>query len=108
MTLSLIGGKWKAILLYNLRKGSKRFGELKRLSPGITSATLTTSLKELERAGLITRSVRGGDRLNGVDYDLSERGASLKPVLYAAIRWGQAEQTTYVQGEYGMAAFQQK
>jgi DNA-binding HxlR family transcriptional regulator len=105
MTISLIGGKWKAILIYNLRKGSKRFGELRRLSPGITQATLTQQLRELEKSGLVSRKAIGRDRLAGVEYSLTERGESLKPVIHAMIRWGVAHQKEYAAGEFGMAAF---
>ncbi|WP_081111789.1 winged helix-turn-helix transcriptional regulator [Bdellovibrio bacteriovorus] len=106
MTISLIGGKWKAILLYNMRKGSKRFGELKRLSPGITPTTLTKELKELEKSGIVQRFAISKDRLAGVEYSLTPKGESLKPVLYAMIRWGIANQKDYVIGDFGMAVFQ--
>lgn len=106
LTLSLIDGKWKAILLYNLRKGPRRFGELRRFSPGITTATLTTQLRELESSGLVKRSLIGRDKLAGVEYRLSPRGETLKPVLSILIRWGIANQREYVQGEFGMANFQ--
>lgn len=105
MCLSLIGGKWKAILLYNLRRGPRRFGDLKRHSPGITPATLTKELRDLRTAGLVTRTVLGTDRLAGVEYALSDRGHSLKPILYAMIRWGVAHQRDYVTGDFGMAGF---
>lgn len=106
MTLSLIGGKWKAILLYNLRKGPRRFGELRRLSPGISPATLTKELGALEEAGIVARTLVGRDRLAGVEYSLTAKGESLKPVLYAMIRWGLANQKDYVLGDFGMAVFQ--
>ena len=106
MTIQLIGGKWKAILLYNLRKGPKRFGELRRLSPGITQATLTKELRDLEESGILARSPIGRDRLAGVEYSLTEKGHSLKPVLYSMIRWGIAHQRDHVIGDFGMAAFQ--
>ena len=105
MCVSLVGGKWRAILLYNLRRTPQRFGELKRLSPGITPATLTKELKTLETAGLVKRSVLGRDRLSGVEYALTARGESLKPVLYAMIRWGVAHQRDYALGDFGMARF---
>lgn len=106
MTIQLIGGKWKAILLYNLRKGSKRFGELRRLSPGISQATLTKELRDLEESGIVSRMNVGRDRLAGVEYSLTEKGQSLKPVLYTMIRWGIAHQKDYVVGDFGMAVFQ--
>jgi len=106
MTLSLIGGKWKAILIYNLRKGPRRFGDLKRRSPGITAATLTQQLRELEESKLVARNVVGKDKLEGVEYSLTERGQSIRPVLNALIRWGLEYQKEYVVGEYGMILFQ--
>jgi DNA-binding HxlR family transcriptional regulator len=106
MTLSLIGGKWRAILLYNLRKRPRRFGDLKRHSPGITSAMLTKELKALGGAGLVRRQAMGRDRTDGVEYALTARGESLKPALYALIRWGIAHQAEYAEGPFGMAAFQ--
>ena len=106
MTVSLIEGKWKAILLYNMRKDAKRFGELKRLSPGISQAMLSRELRELEGSGLVERRVLGRDRLSGVEYSLTQKGESLKPILYAMIRWGIANQKDYALGEFGMAVFQ--
>lgn len=106
MTLSLIGGKWKAVLIYNLRKGPQRFGELKRRSPGITAATLTSQLRELERSGLIYRRELDAGALPAVSYGLTAKGESLKPILSALIRWGLAHQKDYVLGEFGMAIFQ--
>jgi len=106
MTVALIGGKWKAILLYNLRKGPQRFGVLKRLSPGITPATLTRQLRELEDAQLVSRSGVGADRLAGVAYSLTDRGESLRPVLNTMIRWGVEHQKEYAIGDFGMAIFQ--
>src|SRR6185312_10089149 len=105
MTVHLMGGRWRAILLYNLRKTPRRFGELKRHSPGIAAATLTAQLRELEMAGLVRRRVMGRDPLAGVEYALTARGESLKPILYAMIRLGVAHQHEYVVGEFGMAGF---
>src|SRR4051812_6805560 len=95
MTLSLIGGKWKAILIYNLRKGSQRFGELRRLSPGITPTTLIQQLRDLEETGLVERTAVGTERTEGVEYALTEKGQSLWPVLKALIRWGMENQKDY-------------
>ncbi len=106
MTLQLIGGKWKAILLYNLRKSSLRFGELRRLSPGITAATLSAQLRELEESGLVLRSEISPAPKLAVEYALTERGESLKPALYALIRWGIAHRHDYALGEFGMESFQ--
>lgn len=106
MTVALVGGKWKAILLYNLRRGPKRFGELRRLSPGISQAVLTKELKDLEGAGLVSRFAIARERTAGVEYSLTARGESLRPVLNAMIRWGIAHQREYALGDFGMASFQ--
>jgi DNA-binding HxlR family transcriptional regulator len=106
MTLGLIAGKWKAILVYNLRKGPKRFGELRRLCPGVTAATLTQQLREMEENGLVDRHVLAKTPLPAVEYALTERGESLKPILYALVKWGIAHQKEYAVGEFGMAVFQ--
>jgi DNA-binding HxlR family transcriptional regulator len=106
MTSSLIDGKWKLVLLYNLRKGAKRFGNLKRLCPGITPTTLAKQLKELEENRLVERTEIHAGALPAVEYKLTERGESLKPILYAMIRWGIANQKDYVAGDFRMAVFQ--
>lgn len=106
LTVSLIGGKWKSILIFNLRKGPRRFGDLRRHSPGITPATLTQQLKELEASGLVSRRLEGRDRMAGVSYSLTARGQSLKPVVYAMVRWGLAHRHEYALGEFGMEGFQ--
>lgn len=90
------------ILIYNLRKSPLRFGELRRRSPGITPAILTSHLKELQEAGLVKRAEIGIDKLNGVEYSLTTKGESLKPIVYAMIRWGIANQKDYVLGSFGM------
>lgn len=102
MTMSLLGGKWKVILVYNLRKGPKRFGELKRLSPGITASTLTQQLREMEDMQFVSRNAVGKDKLEGVEYALTEKGESLKPILKALIRWGLDNQKDYAAGEFRM------
>lgn len=106
LTVHLMGGKWKAILLYNLRKGPRRFGELRRFSPGISTATLTSQLREMEGTGLIKRRVINPLPNLAVEYSLTEKGESLRPILTAMIRWGIAHQRDYILGEFGMAIFQ--
>lgn len=106
LAVSLIDGRWKLIVLYNLRRGSLRFGELRRRSPGITAATLSTQLRELEKNDLVKKSLIGKDKLAGVEYTLTARGQSLRPVVNALIRWGLTHQKEYAAGEFGMAAFQ--
>jgi DNA-binding HxlR family transcriptional regulator len=88
LTLNLIGGKWKGLILNHLLTGeSKRFGELKRLSPGISAKILAKHLKELEFDGLITRMVVGTDKPRIV-YAPTLRSRSLEPILSAIRQWG--------------------
>lgn len=108
MTIQLIGGKWKTILLYHLRKNPKRFGELRKLSPGISAATLTKELRDFEQSGIISRTKIGKEKFNGVEYALTKKGESLKPILNALIRWGLDNRKDYVLGEFEMVAFQKK
>lgn len=87
VTLGLIGGKYKALLLWHLSGRVLRFGELKRLVPEATSKMLTQQLRELEKAGLITRRVYPVVPPK-VEYSLTERGESLFPVLQTMYEWG--------------------
>lgn len=99
LTLSLIGGKWKGLILHHLLTGeSKRFGELKRLSGGISAKILAKHLKELEFDGLITRMVTGTDKPRIV-YAPTERSRTLAPVLAAIQRWGSEHLEAYGEPE---------
>jgi DNA-binding HxlR family transcriptional regulator len=97
LTLSLIGGKWKGLILHHLLVGeSKRFGELKRLSKGISAKILAKHLKELEFDGLITRMVTGTDKPRIV-YAPTERSRTLAPVLAAIQQWGTEHLDVYAE-----------
>lgn len=86
-TLEVIGGKWKPILLYYLRQQPRRASELQRLVPQASAKVMTEQLRELERDGVITRTVYGQVPPR-VDYALSELGRTLIPVLDALCAWG--------------------
>jgi DNA-binding HxlR family transcriptional regulator len=87
-TLTLIGGKWKCVILWHLlRDGTSRFSDLKRRFPDITPRMLTNQLRELEADGLVHRQVYAQVPPK-VEYCLSERGRSLTPVLEALKLWG--------------------
>jgi len=88
-TLELIGGKWKGLVLYHLLEGTLRFSELRRKLPSVTQRMLTRQLRELEGAGLLVRAVHA-EVPPRVEYTLSERGESLRPVLLALREWGRA------------------
>lgn len=87
VTLSVMGGTWKPIILFHLLHGKKRFGELGRSIGGITQRMLTLQLRELEEAGIVARTVYA-EVPPRVDYDLTELGRSLQPVLIAMRNWG--------------------
>ena len=86
-TLQLIGGKYKALLLWHLSSGVLRFNELRRLVPEATPKMLTQQLRELERDSLITRTVYPVVPPK-VEHALTERGRSLFPILQAMYVWG--------------------
>jgi DNA-binding HxlR family transcriptional regulator len=88
LTLSIIGGKWKMLVLWHLGKeGTKRFGELKALMPGITQRMLVNQLRELEDHLIVHREVYPVVPPK-VEYSLTEQGRSLMPILDAMYEWG--------------------
>ncbi|KKK38196.1 HxlR family transcriptional regulator [Mesobacillus campisalis] len=88
LTLSIIGGKWKMLILWYLGKqGTKRFGELRKLIPDITQRMLTNQLRELEEDLIIDRTVYPVVPPK-VEYSLTKQGESLMPILEALYQWG--------------------
>ncbi|KLV26353.1 transcriptional regulator [Niallia circulans] len=88
LTLSIIGGKWKMLILWHLGKeGTKRFGELKALIPGITQRMLVNQLRELENDYIVKRVVYPVVPPK-VEYSLTDEGKSLMPILDAMYSWG--------------------
>jgi DNA-binding HxlR family transcriptional regulator len=98
VTLSVMGGTWKPVILFHLLNGKMRFGELGRTIPGITQRMLTLQLRELEDAAIVKRTVYA-EVPPRVDYELTELGQSLKPVLLAMRNWGVAYTQTIEQAE---------
>lgn len=90
-TLSLIGGKWKGIILYHLIDGKKRFGELKKFMPNITQKMLTKQLRELESDELVHRKVYKVVPPK-VEYSLTTQGKSLTPIILSLEKWGRSYQ----------------
>lgn len=86
-TLHLIGGKYKALLLWHLSGKILRFSQLHQLVPEATAKMLTQQLRELEAHGLVTRTVYPVVPPK-VEYSLTPRGASLFPILEAMYKWG--------------------
>jgi DNA-binding HxlR family transcriptional regulator len=86
-TIRVLGGKWKLLILWNLKDGTKRFSELKRLIPNITEKMLTQQLRELEKDEIINRNVRSKVPLR-VDYAFTDYGKSLIPAIESMCEWG--------------------
>lgn len=89
MTLSLIGDKWKVLILRDLLPGTKRFGELKKSVGNVSQKVLTAQLRAMEHSGLITRTVYP-EVPPRVEYSLTELGRSLQPILDAMRNWGES------------------
>ena len=88
-TLSLIGDKWKVLILRDLLPGTRRFGELRRSIGSVSQKVLTAQLRQMEESGLLTRTVYP-EVPPRVEYTLTELGYSLKPILDAMWDWGEA------------------
>lgn len=86
-TLTLIGNKWKVLILRDLLGGTRRFGELQRSVGGVTQKVLTAQLRAMEASGLLTRKVYA-EVPPRVEYTLTQTGYSLKSVLDAMCDWG--------------------
>ena len=86
-TLGLVGGKYKALILWKLMAGALRFSELRRAVPGATPKMLTQQLRELEADGLVHRKVYPVIPPR-VEYSLTPFGLSIRPVLESMYTWG--------------------
>lgn len=89
VTLSVIGGKWKLLVLSHLNRGVSRFGQLRRAIPGITQTMLTQQLRELEEDGIVSRTIFP-EIPPRVEYQVTEFGKTLEEVLVAMNTWGTA------------------
>lgn len=93
LTLELIGGKWKALILWHLGEKTLRFSELKKTLPKITQKMLTQQLRELETSGLVNRFIYTQIPPK-VEYSLTPAGKSLLPILDTLCQWGLNYATT--------------
>lgn len=87
VTLELIGGKWKPLIVWRLTDKTMRFNELKKSLPNVTQKVLTQQLREMESHGLIHRKVYAQVPPK-VEYSLTELGKSLMPLLEIMCQWG--------------------
>jgi len=86
-TVGVIGGKWKAVIVFHLVSGARRYSELQRLVPKASDRMLTRSLRELEQDNLVSRKVFAEVPVR-VEYKLTKDGKTLLPILEAMCAWG--------------------
>ena len=102
-TLDVIGGRWKVPILWHLFGGTKRFGELRRALAGVTQKMLTQQLRELERDGVVSRKVYP-EVPPRVEYSLTDRGQSLRPVVDAMCKWAKGKDAAACEAAAGRGA----
>lgn len=90
LSLTLLGGKWKVVILARLKEQPLRYAELRHRIPGLSDKVLTERLEDLQRQGWIERG-RDANETGRSRYRLTEKGQTLRPVLQQLYEWG-AEQ----------------
>jgi len=85
--MRVLGGRWRAVLVFYLLDGPKRFSDLRRDVPGISQRMLTLDLRALEGAGLITRTVYAEVPVR-VEYQITAEGLRLRPTINELCKWG--------------------
>jgi DNA-binding HxlR family transcriptional regulator len=88
VTMGIIGGKWKTVILYHLIEGTLRYNELRKKMPTVTERTLSLQLKKLEEDGIVKRKVYTTKPPLKVEYSLTEFGKTLIPLLNLIAEWG--------------------
>ena len=94
LTVDIIGGKWKTLILYFLKGGPQRTGALHQRIIGISKKMLTQQLREMQRDGLIERKDYG-EAPPRVEYSLTKHGETLKPLLELMAVWGAKHRVRY-------------
>lgn len=85
--LKVIGGRWKAYILYYLFEGPRRLSELRRLAPGASAKVLVQALREMEEHGIVKRKVYA-EVPPRVEYSATRLGMSLRPIIASLCAWG--------------------
>lgn len=88
LTMGVIGGKWKTVILFHLIDGPLRYNELRKAMPTVTERTLSLQLKTLEKDGIIKRKVYTSKPPLKVVYSLTDIGKTLIPVIKSIANWG--------------------
>jgi len=94
--LVVMNGKWKPLILRELKSGTLRYGQLQRRIPEVSQKVLTAQLRQLERDGIVQRSIHHETVLR-TQYALTPYGESLRPALLALAIWGQKHQRRLAQ-----------
>ena len=87
--LNVVAGKWKMAILWEVHAQPRRFGELRRLLPGVSEKVLTQQLREMEADGLIARTVYA-EAVQRVEYSVTGIGLSLNSAVGTMSAWGKA------------------
>ena len=90
LTMGVIGGKWKTVILYHLIESKLRYSELRKKMPTVTERTLSLQLKSLEEDGIIERKVYTSKPPLKVEYSLTALGKTLIPLLKSIAAWGES------------------
>ncbi|MEO9501283.1 MAG: helix-turn-helix domain-containing protein [Nonlabens ulvanivorans] len=88
LTMGIIGGKWKTVIIYHLIEGPLRYNELRKEMPTVTERTLSLQLKTLEEDGIVERKVYTTKPPLKVEYSLTEFGKTLIPLIKSIADWG--------------------
>ena len=88
LTMGIIGGKWKTVILFHLMEETLRYNELRKKMPTVTERALSLQLKTMEEDGLLQRTVHTTKPPLKVEYSLTEFGKTLKPLIKAIADWG--------------------
>ncbi|MBL4670496.1 MAG: helix-turn-helix transcriptional regulator [Flavobacteriales bacterium] len=88
LTMGIIGGKWKTVILFYLLKGKLRYNKLRKEMPTVTERTLSLQLKTLEKDGIIKRKVYTSKPPLKVEYSLTDFGKTLIPLIKSIADWG--------------------
>ena len=88
LTMGVIGGKWKTVILFHLLEETLRYNQLRKLMPSVTERTLSLQLKQLEEDGIVNRRVYYQKPPLKVEYSLTELGKTLTPLIQSIANWG--------------------
>lgn len=88
LTMGVIGGKWKTVIIFHLIEGTLRYNELRKEMPTVTERTLSLQLKTLEEDGIVKRKVYTSKPPLKVEYSLTDFGKTLIPVVKTIAEWG--------------------